>query len=258
MTVVVGLDARTSKQFVASSPTWIAAYPELLRARWLVFFDQTQLPGDAVLDALERVLPAGVAFDLMSWGLGTEYESQREKMLTGFVLGAPFRVRTDWWIKIDTDALAERRSDWPNPDWFRGEDGRTPAIVASPWGYTKPADQMARLDAWATVAGVPGEPLNLPVEPGASRCCHPRIASWLSFYRTSFTLDAARYCEPPASRGSGVAAYKMPVPSQDGFHWYMSRRLGELVVRANMKRRGWTNISSFDKLKARADEILGK
>lgn len=231
----------------------------------MFFFDRAAL---SVRDVLAVARDAGLSdatVGAVPWPpTDTDYASQRERMLSGFVYAADY-VATPWWLKIDTDAVALRTEDWEPADWFaRDPDADDPpdasfasgyyVWIASSWGYTKPADQMARLDDWAD--GVPelaDRPrLDLPYTPGGKRCRHPRMASWLSFYRTDWTRWAAGLAR------SSVGPFKIPVPSQDGFHWYVSARRGNVGLRANMRRRGWTNCPRLAGLVATAQAALAR
>ena len=154
-------------------------------------------------------------------------------------------------MKIDTDVIAyPHEVQGIRQEWFdAGPDGRYPAYVAPRWGYTKPADQMEKLDRWSeTKTGFTTEPLNLPYEPGARRCGHSRMCSWLSFYQTDFTNACAAFLDE----------FEMPVPSQDGFHWYMGARMCVYWLQTNMKRQGWTNVSRLSKLQDVSLEVVGE
>jgi hypothetical protein len=250
ITVVLGTDQRYLRQLETSWPTWRRFQPWLWELPWVLFYDR-DMPGREV-QRLTQAMQKSKDVRLIAWPPVTpsetiRYESQRHKMLSGFAFVPAMNgiVQTPYWLKIDNDAICTASAEWPQDEWF--ED--TPAIVASPWGYTKPPDQMNRLDEWGSK--IPGlnsfPPLCLPVEPGAGRCRHRRICSWLFFARTEWTKEVATYCG-----GNGV----LPVPSQDGFHWYCAARRGDKVSRVRMKAHGWTNISSLRRLQSAVGRIL--
>jgi len=199
-----------------------------------VFYDTTQLKTSEVRSALD--LPE---YSLIDWPYeGVEYlgdgedkwtNSQRHKMLAGFVHVPARYVLTPYWLKLDTDAVATGTDDWIDEKWF----SESPGIVAQRWGYTKPVDQMRTLDDWADRHGVPGDSLKIKIEEGSSRLSHPRIASWCGFFSKFLTVVAAGYAEKHCGAG------QIPVPSQDGYHWYMAQRLVYKTVRTNFKNRGW-------------------
>lgn len=252
-TTVVGVDAKTLPQLELTLPTWHKYRPEMFRQPWLIFYDRVAV----TLPWLRRTvghLLHGCDVRAVAWPSDPRacYPTQRERMLSGFV-HAPRFVATDWWLKVDTDAVALHATDWLPPAWFeqqpQPEQPKTdidPYIpyapgynvwIASPWGYTKPADQMQQLDAWGDGVDAlqPYPRLDVPFEPGARRARHRRMASWVSFYRTDWSRYASEvarhYCSPN----------HIPVPSQDGYHFYFAQRRGDRYLRAQMKRRGWTN-----------------
>lgn len=257
LTVVVVLDAKTAEQAAISTATWARHRPEMRDLPWLVFYDPVQISAWEARDAIRPAEARDVR--LAPWqrgGLGTAYGDQREKMLTCWVYAAMV-VETRWWMKIDADALALRPSDWLDQTWFQPTDRGPPAWIASPWGYTKPADQMERLDEWGdTVPGLSRHPrLAIAYDPGARKACHPRMASWLSYYHTPWTRWAAELAMEHAPRLT-TAHPRIPVPSQDGYHFYLAARTKAPYRTANMKRRGWTNCPRIDQLRQRAAEAL--
>lgn len=249
-TTIVALDARTIEQWRVSLPTWRLHRPELFQRPWLLIFDRDQLEPDAIRTALLESGPAPDDCRALPWPTqAAEFASQRERMLSAFV-HAPRAVRTPYWLKIDTDALAVRHDAWCPAEWFAGQ----PVWIASPWGYTKPGDQMHQLDIWARTTPELAEypDLNLPFEPGARRVRHARMASWVSFYETAWSVMAADIAE----RACGPC--RIPVPSQDGYHFYVAQRRGDFYRRVSMRRVGWTNCSRIASLRARAAEILSQ
>jgi hypothetical protein len=255
-TTVIGVDAKTLPQLRVSAPTWARYRPEMFDQPWLVFYDREQVTIDTLRDTLAGIGCGRRRVRAIGWPLhaAATYATQRERMLTGFVHATRY-VETPWWLKVDTDALALRPADWLPASWFAqdpttaqkapgpgrtGWPGYAPGYyvwIASPWGYTKPADQMATLDDWGDavddLAAFPR--LEIPYTPGGRRARHPRMASWLSFYRSDWTRFASElalhYCGPD----------RIPVPSQDGYHFYIARRRGDRYLRTQMRRLGWTN-----------------
>lgn len=241
VTVVVGVDAKTLPQLEVSSRTWRLHRPEMYsRMPWVVFYDGDNLAVEhGVRRAMdEGAIPAGA--EVVPWpqclGLPKKikYESQRERMLSGFVYVPRVAVRTKWWCKIDTDAVCLRRDTWPDPQWFAPDErGREPVVVASPWNYTKGVGWIAALEKWGD--GTPHikdfPRLNIPNDPTHMRVPHPRWCSWNSFYHTAWSVSVDQI----------VPGGKLPVPSQDTYHWYVAERMHEHVRKVSMKRAGWTN-----------------
>lgn len=261
-TVVIGLDDHHIKEFALAVRTWHRHKPGLFDVPWVVF-----LSGHHLLSALsaaighiqfphlticrwpwESVVYKGTAGD--KWN-----DPHRVKMLSGFVYVPRRFVKTPYWLKIDTDAVAHGHPDWIDEHWFDDE----PAIVAPPWGYTKPADQMMKLDDWFSEAraancivspNIYGPPLKLQPTYGSSLVRHKRIISWCGFFNTEFTNKVAMTAE--LSCGFG----KIPVGSQDGFMFYMAKRANLGIVTPQLKRLGWSHVSRWSKLESACAEAL--
>ncbi len=255
-TTVVGVDAKHLRQLALVWPTWRRHKPSLLERPMIAFFDDQE-----VRDWQVRAVVDHPALRLYPWpGRATKYEGvpgdkwndpQRHKMLAGFVYVPAAFVDTPYWLKLDVDTVATGQDNWIDPARFEGR----PAIVSHPWGFTKPADQMARLDEW--VAENEGElpelashsPLELHPKPGWSRLRHRRIISWCAFFDTMFTRKCSAFA-------SICGTDQLPVPSQDGFLWYCAKRMGEGIVRTNMKL-GWQHWSTMSNIKKHSEEAMG-
>jgi len=257
-TTVVGVDSKTIRQLSYTFVTWKVKKPSLWRHPLWVFYDRSQLRESDVLSCVQHPIVKPIPWphrwiDREVWPGAGECkwdDPQRHKMLAGFVYVGEL-VQTPYWLKLDTDVLATGMDNWIDERWFEGE----PAIVAQPWGYTIPPDQMQRLDQWVDHYRLPQfqdtEPLRLIPAPGAERLRHKRICSWCAFFNTRFTqlcADLAR-----ASVGNGI----LPVPSQDGYMWYVAKRLGKEIRRVQMKNRGWTLRSRMSSIRQTTADILG-
>ncbi len=235
-TVCVVLDARTADQFQGVWPTWRRMKPYILARPFLGVCDWRA--GDECFwehrlrfcDHPDRRIVCWDWPDLDD----TEFAdmTQRERMLTAWVKVPAMVVDTPYWVKIDTDVVATNDRPWVLPEWFADN----PALIGSPWGYTKPAEAPGILDAWAKTipALAPLRSLDLPPpEPGARRIHHPRICSWICFVDTLFSRAAADYCPS-----------RLPVPSQDTYHWYCAWRQNETIERVRFSRLGWQTVHS--------------
>jgi len=259
-TLVVGVDAKHLEQLRYTWPTWKRHKPSLLKVPMIVFCDPLQVTKADVWKVVDHP-----RLTVVDWQIPAEHyrcsgeqtkwtKPQRSKMLAGFVCVPPQVVMTRYWLKIDTDTVATGDDDWIDPDWF--ED--CPAIVSAPWGYTKPADQMMKLDEWVerNRERLPllskEEPLKLRPKEGWSRVKHRRIISWCAFFHTRFTAQASRWAAITCGAG------KLPVDSQDGFLWYCATRLGFGVVRAGMKNRGWQHWSTMGNIRKHSREAMEK
>ncbi len=240
-TLVCGVDARHLEQLSWTWPTWIRHKPSLLKHPMIVFYDWREV----TFIQVQTVLKEHPNLEVIAWppeGIVHDGDNtnkwdnpRRHRMLSGFVYVPAACVQTPYWLKIDTDAIATRLDDWIDPEWFKGD----PAIIAHRWTYTKPADQMLQMDQW--IEDHPVElsywaekpPLNLVPLPGWSRLKHQRVASWCAFFHTEFTQNCAKAAEV------AYKPFQLPVPSQDGFLWYMATRGQIPIRRVSIKRRGW-------------------
>lgn len=243
-TTVIGVDLNTLKQLYLTHRTWM--HTEIYDNPLIVFYDDSQ------------VHPSWLSFlqhpdcTLINWPpSGCEYDTQRERMLSGFLHVAARFVKTSWWLKLDTDAVRVGTEKWIKEEWFEPlEDGGYNAFIGNRWGYTKPAGQMAELDNWGdNVPGLAHHPrLNLPYDPAGKTCRHPggRLASWITFFNTEWNWTVADYC----------LFGHMPVPSEDGFHFYCAKRRNDPYVLTKFKKFGWTNVPRFNKLFKKVNEVL--
>ncbi len=262
ITTVVALDNHTERQLRGVWPTWRLHKRELL-ARPMIALCDYAIGDDRVWRHRLKWLDHP-NLHLFSWdwwidgrrvdGRSTRgYKqpatvpdgmTQRERMLTAFVHLAPQVVETPYWCKIDTDVVATNSEPWIDPAWFASQ----PALIASPWGYTKPAHWPGTLDRWGDgiedLRRHPGLGLPEP-KPDQQTIRHKRIASWVCLVNTIWS----RYA-------SSLSPGRLPVPSQDTYHHYVATRLGSGIVTARMSRRGWRTVSS-DRRRARlVEEVL--
>lgn len=235
-TLVVGADERHLKQLAWTWPTWKRHKPSLLNHPMIVFVDDDSLMGKVyqLVDHPRLVVVKWPPLPTNFHGDSTTKwnNAQRYKMLAGFV-HVPAMVETPYWLKIDTDVVATGNDDWVDAEWFHGQ----PAIISAPWTFTKPADQMMRLDKWAGSNNVPGKHLNLIPLEGSTRLGHRRIISFVGFFKSTFTQCCSNWA------GVTCGSFQLPVPSQDGYMWYMAERMGMRVVRPRMKMLGWQQLN---------------
>lgn len=250
-TTVIAVDAKYVRQLQYSVLTWQIHRPQLFKNPLVVIIDR-----QAEVEIRVAMPPAINNHPQVSFHVwpdeahaASPFVSQRERMLSAFVHLPPRVVKTPWWLKIDCDVLAYGNADgWLDTEWMLGGE-KERIIVAPRWGYSKPGHQPGDLDNWGNqhpvLRGWP--PLNIPYS-GEKRLGHERICSWVSFYNTAWSHWAASLCEYP----------RIPVPSQDGFHWYVAARSRDTgrVLKVNMKRLGWDNISKLDKLKAKVEAMF--
>lgn len=223
-TTVVAVDQVHLRELVQVLPTWQRFRSELFRQPFKLLCATEIL--DQPDDQLQVVLKAHPDVEIIPVP-PTDHLDQRARMLTALTLLAPWVVQTPWLLKIDTDTLAK----WHTPTWchemlLEGD----PVFVAHPWGYTKPAHAIQRLDDWAdTIPELRNKPrLNLPFDP-TSRIIvtRGRIISFVFFGRVDWLRWTSTLCR------------QLPVPSHDTYTWFIARRNGDFYRTVNMKNQGW-------------------
>lgn len=258
-TVVVGVDRKHLRQLSIVLPTWKKHKPSLFNYPWIVFFDNCEL---ALKTVANIVRPHVSDVRLISWpASGITYkrttndrfgDPQRHKMLAGFVHVPAMTVATEYWLKLDTDVVATGNDQWIDSKWFKGK----PAIISHRWTYTKPPNQIDILDDWVfqyrknipVLSILP--PLNMHPKPGATRLGHLRVISWCGFFNSTITKFASNVAETLCGQG------QLPVPSQDGYLWYVAKRLQHEVRPVNMKHLGWQQWHTDKNIQIHAQKAL--
>jgi len=260
-TLVVGVDEYHLRQLKMVWPTWVRHKPSLLKRPMIVFFDRGQTSDASVRAVVDhpdlRIIPwpiNGLDWDRQKGEEGDKFhDPHRAMMISGFVFVPALFVQTQYWLKLDTDVVATGMNDWIDSSWFDDD----PAIVSHRWTFTRPADQMLQMDRWmeenrermpSDIADM--QPLNLVPQPGWDRVGHRRIISWCGFFDADWTRRMALLAR------SSDGKYQLPIPSQDGYLWYMATRAGKKVVRANMKSRGWQHWHTWGNVEKHAKEAM--
>ena len=247
-TTVIAVDANYVAQLAYSVLTWQLYRKQIFENPLLVIVDR-QNHFD-IIGKLPPAITGHKKLQIHVWPdeahADAPFVNQRERMLSAFVHAPPRLVETPWWLKVDCDAIALGNPDaWFDPAWFAGDK----IIVAPKWGYSKPGHQPGDLDAWANEHFILSQypPLNIPYN-GEKRLGHERICSWVSFYNARWTRWASMLCDYP----------RIPVPSQDGYHWFIAARTKDTgrVLKVNMKRLGWDNISKLENLKEKVTQLV--
>lgn len=239
ITLMVGVDEKHLEELKVTWPTWIKYKPEVLKMPMRVVCDgkYPKWHWEEKLEFLDRP-----DVEITLWE--KEASTQREKMLTALTY-SPESIQTPWYLKLDTDAIAVEKIDWINAEWFKD----SPAFISSPWGYTKPADWIDKLDAWAATycpcLFKKTPKLNLPGE-GKECVGHPRITGWCFLGNTIWTQDILKL----------VPSKELPVPSFDTFLWYCAERKQAPTRKEKFNRLGWAHISNLRRLRERAEGLL--
>jgi hypothetical protein len=242
--LLIALDREHLEEFSVSFPTWAYHKPELLDLAIVFVCD-----GDAGWNtmawhlAIRKILDAsnyrGIASVYFTSG---EFASQREKMLTALVTIGPRYIETPYYFNLDCDCIATGKRDWIDSAWFTD----SPAIIASAWGYTRPASMVADFDAWADRFPHTFGTEHTPHTISGNVARHKRIISYCMFGRTDWTRRMAE-----------LAGDRLPIPSQDTFLGMAAARNKQKIVKVRMSNHGWRHVGGgLKRLKAAAAEAM--
>lgn len=222
-TIVVALDAAHLPEFRMVLPTWLRHKPELAKCRWLFVCDSIFATNRPWWLELQSIME-GISYTVIEWSQLPD-KPQRERMLTALVHAAE-HVETPYYIKIDTDAVATSCPNWIEWRWL----GSVPAIIAPPWGYTKPASMLDDLDTWSRYIGLDGPKIKR--KPGErNKAFHRRVISYVMIGSTQRTKEIIKLLN---------GSIELPVPSQDTFLFYCAARLQMPIVYARFP--GWKHV----------------
>jgi hypothetical protein len=229
VTIVTACDPKYVEHLKATLPNWIK-HKHLDNFPMIVYINGFKRPRrNKDLEFLRRMPNV----KLIEWDM-PEAESQREKMLTAFVIGAARDVKTPYWVKIDADAFATDDSPLLTPEMKKY------VICGHKWGYSF-AKHIAPLIEWANKqAAFKNTPQDIfdASKVDGRRYSHQRVASYVQFHKSDFVRMAA-----------AIAGNRLPVPSHDTYLWYVANRLGLPILRHNFKRkRGMSNKSDLNSL----------
>lgn len=252
----VAVDGYYLDKMVMTYPTWCLCHPEILRMDHVFVYDRNQLRVDdprwgliqktrEKQASLEGIPLRDTKFKLVPWEL-PEAASQRERMLTSLIRCA-LNVTTPWYLKLDADTFANKRTGFYFDKWFTGN----PCYISSPWNYTKPAGTIAKMNEWAK--GVP-ELMGYPevqakfvdMGNGKTKDVHPRMASWVMFGSTSWTIKASELCKEA----------RLPFPSQDTYLSYIQARTGYPWVPVKFRQYGFEHMKNINGLQVACQHTI--
>lgn len=215
-TIVTAVDRRHLQELAVSYPTWIHYRPSWRERPMLIIHDQsvTLKQITAVCDHPNLSVTRCIEYG---------FSGQRAKMLSALGTLPAWAVKTPYYLKIDTDTVADCGDSLELEQWLDPKMGL--AIVAPRWGYTKPAELMERLDSWASLTMMKNAPRvkwtrERRRDCDVARCA--RIISYWAFVNTSWHRALLN--------DVGIRLH-IPVPSQDTFLWYCAARLDYRVGR---------------------------
>jgi hypothetical protein len=166
--------------------------------------------------------------EIISWDM-KEYASQRELILSAFVLGAAKYVQSDYWCKIDGDTIFTTDEDVFTEDDFNYD------ISSQRWGYSY-GYMIDDLRNWAKDKNLPGKcPIGDVIINRDKNFSHSRFISYICLHKTEFVRECATYC-----------GNRLPVASHDTYLWYMVSRLpNRKLKRGFLKHKGVVQRSSM-------------
>lgn len=226
-TTVIATDAPYIPHLKTAWKSWIINRPELVLHPMMILIDERDA---SEIPSLEAYLNhQNLSFVEVGDLAGAD---QREKMLTALVKCAPL-IETEWMLKLDCDVLAKTY----DPKWCTKELSQVccgqvnePVFIAPAWGYTKPANAVDILDDWADAQKIPGKRLNIKGMQDTVRT-PGRIISYVFFGKTEWLKKAA-----------SLSGERLPLPSQDTYHWYLARRTETDFRHMNALGLGWQHI----------------
>lgn len=238
-TIVTAVNPPYLEKLKLTLPTW-QKKPQFVDRPAIIFhngFSLNENPPE--LNWIQEHLPN---YKLVHWDM-EKYDSQRELMLSSFVLGTAIHVKTPYWVKIDSDAFFVNDIDVFNEEHLKYD------ISASSWHYTKPGHWLSDLDNWASKNSIPGEnilktPEEIKEAIKSRRYGHKRIASFICLHKTSFTVEAAI-----------AAGSRLPVPSHDTYMWYYAFRTNKKIDRFKVKKKGCLNNTNINKIRSILDQV---
>lgn len=260
--LLVAVDEVYIDKLMLTYPTWARCHPEILNMPHVIVADCTMdqiklgiFSGLVSREAQLAKVPAPSVHIVTTDSIhcdGDYFVSQRERMLTALVRGAD-KIKTPWYWKMDADTYANKKCGFYYDRWFRG----SPAFIANPWGYTKPATSLDQMNKWFDAVVVSNHPElahTAPIhgelverEPGDKwKVKHRRMASWTMFGNTEWTQQMSAY------QGTG----RLPFPSQDTYLSYLAERLGKPWVDVKFRNYGWEHCRNIKGLAAACEEVL--
>jgi hypothetical protein len=260
-TIVVGIDAATIEQLKLTYKTWKLVRPFLWDWPWIIFYDPRSLELKDIGELRRTLDVKDIQF--IPW-YDNHYHSQREKMVTGHVFVPAEHCQTEWFCKIDTDAIAEsNKAIWPKQEWFMpDEHGQYNVMIASGWGYTRakgggPLNDDVR--RWWEVLESFGDKVfktpridiegKIKPHPKGDKLKIHRLASWVCFQRTGWVREMAKLF------AQYFPHHTLPVPSHDTPLWHAALRSGARFTSDKMTRYGWCNRLSMSSIRQTVNEV---
>ena len=231
VTIVTAVDQNYLERLKTTFPTW-KEKKNISQYQIIVFVNGMDIK-DPQLDFLRE---EGLKTALIPWDLNVE--TQRERMLSAFVLGTAKYVKTPYWVKLDADSFAVNNTPLVL-NYMKNY-----AFVGHKWGYSWDKHIKA-LDKWASKHRNKklrrAKPMYDANCRNGRRYYHPgrRTISFIQIQSTEFTKLCA-----------ALAGERLPVPSHDTYLYYIANQLGIPWKSANFKaNHGFSQGKNIDHIK---------
>lgn len=217
LTIVTAVDPNYIERLQLTFKTW-EEKKNISQYQIMVFVNGMEL-NDSRLNFLRK---KGLKVTLIPWDM-PNVETQREKMLSAFVLGTAKFVKTPYWIKLDADSYAVDSKP------LALNYMKKYAFVGHKWGYSWDK-HIKELDRWALRQKdnrlKKAKPMYDASNKSGRRYFHPgkRTISFIQIQSTEFTKLCA-----------SLAGERLPVPSHDTYLYYIANQLGIPWKNANFK-----------------------
>ena len=209
VSVVTAVNERYLKKFKKNMPKLAT----LFNAPLFVYYNGVSP------DEIAEIVPQA---NLIEWDM--DVPTDRERMLSAFILGTAKDITTKFWVKLDCDTVFNREDanlDFPKICYKSHLSGHKCAYTKTKGGRSK-RHFLNVLDSWWEEKT--GEkPIFPEIEGRTFR--HSRIASFVCMQTLRLTQKVAE-----------MSGGRLPIESHDTTMWFVAHRLGWRITRLNVKK----------------------
>lgn len=219
-TLFLVVDDRHLSELCLSMPTWLVFHKEIMDMSVLLVHDESVSEDDIRIEwivDLWKNFGGASNFKFVKWpDRDHGYRSHREKMLSAYV-HAVNHIDTEWFLKIDTDAISIDGTSLYDKEWFDGDN----VFISIPGGFNR--GLIISMERWAVTH--PELSLYPKIEPFD---ISGRMYSWVMFGNTGVCRNFSKLVPSP-----------MKIPSQDVYHSYLTKKMGLSIMGVDFPSRGW-------------------
>ena len=229
LTAITAVDRSSLDTFYWTWQTWMRHRESLLSMPCRILHD----PRERIHEDLRMITQRHAKCELVP--VIPDGDSTGRDRWSHAYLRAADAINTPWYLRLDPEAVACRKSRWLSPQWFQVAGGDF-AFASHAWNYTKPAHVFKLLDDWAQAIPefADGPSLDVRYEEQGNTAVHDTISSWFFLGNTAWTRKLLL-----------LAPHRLPCPSHEAFMVYCATRLRTPILRMSMKALGWDH--SFSK-----------